>query len=143
MMSSGCQLGYVRGSVAAQRLADFGASKYRLAFAYDNGSQIIVVVGTGAADGFRTVFLAKGSGGVNGISVADALSGSDGCGSDVTSQVAVICGFDAAAQTYHAYFPSATNVPGANDLSSLTQGLGYWVVLNDASSTVNWMVQTA
>jgi hypothetical protein len=55
----------------------------------------------------------------------------------------VVWGFDAATQTYSAYFPATANVPGAYDLSSLTQGLGYWIALNDASSTVTWTVETA
>ena len=50
----------------------------------------------------------------------------------------MVWGFDAATQTYSAYFPATANVPGAYDLSSLTQGLGYWIALNDASSTVTW-----
>lgn len=68
MLSSGCELGYVREPRASERLAAIGQSVYRLAFAYDNGSQIAVKIGTGAADGYRTIFIAKGSGGVNGIS---------------------------------------------------------------------------
>lgn len=187
MLSSGCELGYVREPQASEGLATFGQSVYRLAFAYNNGSQIAVTVGTGATDGYRTVFIAKGSGGINGISgdcggqlsvpsnvdflvpppaqscgqasdlalsgrwtlvawpgadgasVADALSGGD-CGNDVTSKVAVIWGFDATTQAYQAYFPEATNIPGANDLDTLTRSLGYWVALNDPSSSVTWTV---
>jgi nitrous oxidase accessory protein NosD len=74
--------------------------------------------------------------------VGDALSGGD-CGNDVTSKVSVIWGFDAATQTYQAYFPSATAVLGANDLETLTRGLGYWVALKDASEAVTWAVVTA
>lgn len=75
-------------------------------------------------------------------SVADALSGGD-CGNDITSKVAVVWGLDAATQTYHAYFPAHMDVPGANDLSTLTQGLGYWVALNDPSTPVTWTIETA
>ncbi|MBN9493417.1 Ig-like domain repeat protein [bacterium] len=80
--------------------------------------------------------------GATGTSVADALSGGvDACGNDITGQVAVIWGFNASTQTYHAYFPDAVNVPGANDLSTLTQGLGYWIALNDPTSSTVWKVE--
>ncbi len=80
--------------------------------------------------------------GQDGMSVADALAGgADGCGSDITAEVAVVWGFDAATQTYYAYFPSAANVPGANDLTSLTQGMGYWIALVDPTSTVVFKVE--
>ena len=82
--------------------------------------------------------------GASGTPVDTALSGgADHCGTNVLSQVSVVWGFDAATQTYSAYFPSAMNVPGANDLDSLTQGLGYWVALSDPSSNVTWKVETA
>ncbi|HKS91031.1 MAG TPA: right-handed parallel beta-helix repeat-containing protein [Tepidiformaceae bacterium] len=82
--------------------------------------------------------------GASGTTVDVALSGgADHCGTNVLSQVAVVWGFDAATQTYSAFFPSAVNVPGANDLESLTQGLGYWVALKDPSSNVTWTVETA
>ncbi len=72
-------------------------------------------------------------------SVAHALEGG-GCGASVSSQVSVIWGFDAATQTFQAYFPGAANVPGANDLATLTQGAGYWIGLSDPSSTLTWTV---
>jgi hypothetical protein len=74
---------------------------------------------------------------------AALAGGADHCGTNVTSQVAVVWGFDASTQTYHAFFPTAANVPGANDLASLTQGLGYWVALNDSSANVTWTVEAA
>lgn len=77
--------------------------------------------------------------GKDGMSVADALSA---C-TDITSKVAVIWGFDASTQTYEAYFPSAGNVPGANDLATLTRGSGYWVALHDPSTPVTWRIEAA
>ncbi|HKS92185.1 MAG TPA: Ig-like domain repeat protein [Tepidiformaceae bacterium] len=75
--------------------------------------------------------------------IAQALAGgSDGCGTDVSSLISVIWGFDAATQTYHAYFPGAAGVPGANDLTTLTQGAAYWVGLTNPSSTLTWTVSS-
>jgi hypothetical protein len=82
--------------------------------------------------------------GASGTPVDAALAGgADHCGTNVTSQVAVVWGFDASTQKYHAFFPAAANIPGANDLASLTQGLGYWVALHDSSANVTWTVETA
>lgn len=78
--------------------------------------------------------------GADGMSVLDALAGGD-CGNDITAKVSVIWGFDAATQTYQAYFPGSANVPGLNDLSTLKLGLGYWVGLVDPATSVTWTVE--
>jgi hypothetical protein len=59
----------------------------------------------------------------------------------VTAEVSVIWGFDAATQTWQAYFPSATDVEGANDLTNLRTGLGYFVGLVDPATPVQWTME--
>jgi hypothetical protein len=80
--------------------------------------------------------------GVDNISVADALrggpNGPSGGTNDITAQVSVVWGFNNATQTFVAYFPASANVPGANDLTALQSGLGYFIGLNNPSSVVQW-----
>jgi hypothetical protein len=54
----------------------------------------------------------------------------------------VIWGLNTVTQTFQGYFPSAANVPGANDLNTLSYGSGYFVGLNDPTAgTVSWKVE--
>lgn len=70
------------------------------------------------------------------MSVGDALG-------SISSKVSVVWGFDNATQTWHAYFPDQTNTPGANDLTSLQTGHGYFVDLKDPSTPVQWTITFA
>lgn len=83
--------------------------------------------------------------GEDGISVADALAGGVGGPhngtNDITDKVTVVWGFDAATQTWKAYFPNAANVPGANDLTTLHTGMGYFVGLVDPDTPVQWTME--
>jgi hypothetical protein len=80
--------------------------------------------------------------GIDNISVADALrggpNGPENGTNNITSQVSVVWGFDSATQTFHAYFPGASNVPGANDLETLQSGRGYFIGLVNPDSVVQW-----
>lgn len=66
--------------------------------------------------------------GEDGISPGAALAGPGGA-ADITSKVTAIYGWDAAAQTWQAYFPSGAGVPGANNLAALRAGSAYWVAI--------------
>ena len=66
MVWANCEPEFVREAAARDLLRSFAEHSYQLAFAYDNGTEIHVVVGTGADDGFRTVILGY-EGGVQGI----------------------------------------------------------------------------
>jgi hypothetical protein len=75
MVYAGCQLGFVREPKATELLTAFGNRKYLLAFAYDNGLEVRVVVSTGQAAGYATVFLNR-AGAVTGLS--------DNCGGELS-----------------------------------------------------------
>jgi hypothetical protein len=79
------------------------------------------------------------------ISVADALNGGpDGPHNgtnNITNQVSVVWGFNAATQTWAAYFPAQASVPGANDLTTLRTGLGYFVGLVNPATPVQWTME--
>jgi len=77
--------------------------------------------------------------GPDGETVGDALSGADGCRNDVTSDVSVVWSYDSTDQTWQGYFLSAANIPGANDLQTLTAGAGYFIGLASApASPIAW-----
>lgn len=78
--------------------------------------------------------------GADGIPVADALAGTgaNSAGNDITSSVVAVYGWSGASQRWLAYFPTGVNVPGANDLHTLSQGQPYWV---SVSGNVTWTVQ--
>jgi len=83
--------------------------------------------------------------GADGMAVGDALaggpSGPQNGTNNVASKVAAIWSFSSANNTWAGYFPASANVPGANDLTKLTFGGGYFVSLVDPSSgPVNWVV---
>ena len=79
------------------------------------------------------------------MTVGDALKGgTDGPHNgtnDITSQVSVVWGFDNVTQTWKAYFPAQANVPGANDLTTLRTGLGYFVGLVNPATPVQWTME--
>lgn len=66
--------------------------------------------------------------GDDGVSPATALAGPGGT-ADITSKVTAIYGWDAATQTWQAFFPSGAGVPGANNLTALKAGSAYWVAI--------------
>lgn len=79
--------------------------------------------------------------GQDGIATADALKGSGGATNDITSSVTAVYGWDPAAQAWLGYFPSAVPVPGANDLTKLTNGDAYWIAITGPGS-VTWTIAT-
>ncbi|MCL4232597.1 MAG: hypothetical protein KJ053_13550 [Dehalococcoidia bacterium] len=79
--------------------------------------------------------------GADGIATADALKGSGGSTNDITSSVTAVYGWDAAAQAWLGYFPSAVPVPGANDLTKLNEGDAYWIAITGPGS-VTWTIAT-
>lgn len=79
--------------------------------------------------------------GEDGISPAEALTGAGGS-ADITAQVTAIYGWDAATQSWSAYFPSAGGVPGANNLTALRTGTAYWVAIS-GPGLVTWAIPQA
>ncbi len=82
--------------------------------------------------------------GADAISVNDAItgtgdSGKNPGGNDISDSVTAIYGWDAAAQQWLGFFPSGVNVPGANDLTSLSTGDAYWIAITGPSS-VTWTI---
>ncbi len=76
--------------------------------------------------------------GEDGISPAAALSGAGGA-ADITSKVTAVYGWDAATQTWQAFFPSGAGVPGANNLAALKAGSAYWVAIS-VPGPVRWSI---
>lgn len=59
--------------------------------------------------------------------------------SDISDKVTAIYGWDAGSQTWLAYFPAGTGVPGANNLGQLKTGSAYWVAIAGPAD-VTWSV---
>ena len=76
--------------------------------------------------------------GADGITPGAALTGAGGS-ADISSQVTAIYGWDAATQTWQAYFPAGAGVPGANNLTQLRTGQAYWVAIGGPGD-VTWRV---
>ena len=79
--------------------------------------------------------------GANNISLSDALKGTgpNDPGNDIFDQVTAVYGWDAAAQQWLGFFPAGVNVPGANDLTKLTEGQAYWIAIKGPAS-VTWTI---
>jgi hypothetical protein len=60
---------------------------------------------------------------------------------DITAMVTAIYGWEGNSQTWLGFFPAGVNVPGANDLSSLSLGSAYWVAITGPDS-ITWTVIT-
>lgn len=79
--------------------------------------------------------------GPNGISAIVALRGQESPDNPATNNVSTLVGaiwrFDATTQTFKGYFPGSDGVPGANDFTTLTTGVGYFVALLNPG-TVTW-----
>ena len=76
--------------------------------------------------------------GEDGIAPGDAISGANG-GSNITGQVTAIYGWDAASQSWQAYFPGGAGVPGANNLTALRTGQAYWIAIAGPGG-ISWTV---
>lgn len=79
--------------------------------------------------------------GPNNISALAALKGQENPDNPATNNVSSLVGaiwrFDAATQTFKGYFPGSDGVPGANDFTTLTNGVGYFIALLNPG-TVTW-----
>lgn len=79
--------------------------------------------------------------GPNGISALAALRGQENPDNPATNNVSTLVGaiwrFDASTQTFKGYFPGSDGVPGANDFTTLSNGVGYFVALLNPG-TVTW-----
>jgi hypothetical protein len=79
--------------------------------------------------------------GPNGISALAALRGQENPDNPATNNVSQLVGaiwrFDGATQSFKGYFPGSDGVPGANDFTTLTNGVGYFVALLNPG-TVTW-----
>jgi hypothetical protein len=72
-------------------------------------------------------------------STADALSGSGAAsgGTNVSNDVTAVYAWNAASQSWLAYFPGGANIPGANNLTSLETGQSYWFAI-EGPGGVTW-----
>lgn len=79
--------------------------------------------------------------GQNNIGALAALKGLENPDNPNTNNVLAFIGaiwrFDAATQTFKAYFPGSDGVPGANDFTTLQSGVGYFIALLNPG-TVTW-----
>ncbi|MBI2767468.1 MAG: hypothetical protein HYX53_16355 [Chloroflexi bacterium] len=81
--------------------------------------------------------------GADKVPVSDALAGkgANDAGNDISGEVTAVYGWDAPGQNWLGYFPNGVNVPGANDLVTLTNGAAYWIAINGPGS-VTWTIAT-
>lgn len=72
-------------------------------------------------------------------STGDALSGSGAAsgGTNVSNDVTAVYAWNAASQSWLAYFPGGANIPGANNLTSLETGQSYWFAI-EGPGGVTW-----
>ncbi|MGE3076558.1 MAG: Calx-beta domain-containing protein [Dehalococcoidia bacterium] len=81
--------------------------------------------------------------GQNNVSALAALTGLESPDNPNTNNVVALVGaiwrFDATTQTFKGYFPGSDNIPGANDFTTLSSGVGYFVALRN-QGTVSWTV---
>jgi hypothetical protein len=79
--------------------------------------------------------------GADNIGPEDALrgTGANQGGTNIFDRVTAVYGWDAAAQSWLAFFPSGVNVPGANNLTALRTGEAYWIAIT-APGPVSWTV---
>ncbi|HKS91057.1 MAG TPA: IPT/TIG domain-containing protein, partial [Tepidiformaceae bacterium] len=132
VVPSGTPLGVVDVIVTTP----YGTSPNTVADNFTNTSSHTI---TTTLQGFFTLI---GWVGIDNISVADALrggpNGPTGGTNNITSLVSVVWGFNSATQTFQAYFPASANVPGANDLTAMHSGQGYFIGLVNPNSVVQW-----
>ena len=81
--------------------------------------------------------------GIDGISVDAAVEGLESpdiaATNDVSGRVTAIFLWDSVNQRWQAWFPNASNIPGANDFSTFRQGRAYFIAINGSGSTT-WVV---
>jgi hypothetical protein len=81
--------------------------------------------------------------GTNGITVTNALSGTENPNNpdtnSIAGQVTAIYTWNAAQQRWLGNFPNAGNVPGANDFTTLAFGTSYFMAIT-GPSTLTWTV---
>ena len=72
-------------------------------------------------------------------SASDALTGSGAAagGTNVSNDVTAVYAWNAATQSWRAYFPGGATIPGANDLTTLENGQSYWFAINGPGG-VTW-----
>lgn len=79
--------------------------------------------------------------GPNNMNALAALRGQETPDNPLTNNVSALVGaiwrFDASTQTYKGYFPGSDNIPGANDFTTLQNGVGYFIALLNPG-TVQW-----
>jgi len=79
--------------------------------------------------------------GPNNISALAALRGQESPDNPNTNNVSALVGaiwrFDPVTQTFKGYFPGSDGVPGANDFTTLQNGVGYFIALLNPG-TVTW-----
>jgi hypothetical protein len=82
--------------------------------------------------------------GADGVPPADALkdAGAANGGSDIASEVTALYAWNAAAQSWQAYFPAGAGVPGANDLVSLKSGEALWIAIRGPNAVI-WSIAAA
>jgi hypothetical protein len=80
--------------------------------------------------------------GKNNIGALAALTGQETPDNPQTNNIVALVGaiwrFNPATQTWDGYFPGSDGVPGANDFTTLQNGIAYFFALKNAG-TVNWM----
>jgi hypothetical protein len=84
--------------------------------------------------------------GPNGVSALAALRGLETPDNPNTNNILGLVGaiwrFDASVQLFKGYFPGSDGVPGANDFTTLTTGVGYFIALLNPG-TVTWTTLAA
>ncbi len=79
--------------------------------------------------------------GASGTDIGTALSGSSTNTqlNSILSRVTEILWWNASIQAYKAWFPAGASTPGANDFTTFTHGLIYWVAITPGSS-LTWTI---
>jgi len=85
-----------------------------------------------------TLFVWNGAGGTD---IGSALQGSSTNTqlNNILSRVTEILLWDASIQRYKAWFPTGASNPGANDFTTFTHGLIYWVAISPGSA-ISWTI---
>jgi len=85
------------------------------------------------------VFTLIGWLGQDNVSAASALAGGATGTTNVSGVVTVIWRFDAASQTFRAYFPGH-ETDGLSDFTTLQRGVGYWIGMAPGTPSTTWTV---
>ena len=80
--------------------------------------------------------------GMPATAVSEAIRGTGVTGaSDLTTRISAIYLWDPATSSYKAYFTGSEGIPGANDFTTFTQGVVYWVAIL-GTGQVPWLVKS-